>query len=129
MSNTDNTADQEAIERQKELLATHREHLAILLVQQAQFGAYAPPHVISEISATQQALRPIKAWLHSQGVLVADEPNDEVQIAVDSALPHPSGDKTTQTINNQAPNQGAQGIFNAPVHFGSIRSDNEQHKR
>src|SRR6266498_1545515 len=26
---------------------------------------------------------------------------------------------TVQTINNQAPNQGAQGVFNAPVSFGA----------
>jgi hypothetical protein len=98
-------------------------------IQQAQFGVYTPPYIISDISATQQALRPIKAWLRSHSVTVTDEPDDEAQIVMEAAAPHPPGDNTTQTINNQAPNQGAQGIFNAPVTFGSTRPDDEQHKR
>jgi hypothetical protein len=58
-------------------------------------------------------------------VIITDQPNDDIQIAVDSS---PST-TPNQIINNQAPNQGAQGIFNAPVTFSNIRRDDEQHKQ
>jgi hypothetical protein len=52
----------------------------------------------------------------------------ELKILAEQVTVAQSG-STVQTINNQAPNQGAQGVFNAPVSFDSIRRDDEQRKQ
>jgi hypothetical protein len=109
MSNDSDTADQDAIQHHQEVLATHRERLALLLAQQARFSSYAPPHILIDIKETQEALRPIKAWLRAKGIPIADQPNDDAQVRSDATPPHRPSDTTNQTINNPAPNQDSQG--------------------
>jgi tetratricopeptide (TPR) repeat protein len=84
MSSTSEIPDQATILQQQDLLAAHRERLAILLRQHAQLGTYTPPHIIIDIRETQARLLPIKAWLRAAGVPIADEPNDDLQVSVDS---------------------------------------------
>jgi hypothetical protein len=128
MSNDSDTADQDAREHHQEVLATHRERLTLLLAQHARLGTHAPPHIIIDIRETQVALHPIKAWLRAKGIPIADEPNDDVQVGIAATPSDQPGQNTNQTINNQTPNQGAQGIFYGPVTFGSTRQDDEQPK-
>ena len=92
MSNESDTAEQDAIQHHQEVLATHRERLALLLTQHARLGTHAPPHVIIDIRDTQEALRPVKAWLRAKGIPITDEPNDDMQIL-----------EATPLIQNQQP--------------------------
>src|SRR5688500_14900956 len=80
--------DQETINAQLELLAVHRRTLAVYLRQQAQLGVLAPPGVVNGISDTQSAVRSLKEQLRAEGVLVADEPNDDVQPAAFTSPSH-----------------------------------------
>jgi DNA polymerase III delta prime subunit len=73
--------DQEMINAQLDLLAVHRRTLAVYLRQQAQLGVLAPPGLANGIAETQSAIRSIKEQLRAEGVLVADEPSDDVQPA------------------------------------------------
>jgi hypothetical protein len=73
--------DQETINAQQELLAAYRRTLAVYLRQQAELGVLAPPGVVNGIAETQRAIRRIKEQLRVDGVLVEDEPNDDVQPA------------------------------------------------
>jgi tetratricopeptide (TPR) repeat protein len=96
MSESSNTTDQTAIQQQLELLATHRERLAILLAQYAHFGAHTAPHILMEIRETQAALHPIKAWLRAAGLLVADQLNDDLQDAITVGHQHEPADALAQ---------------------------------
>src|SRR6266498_5613781 len=71
--------DQEAITQQLALLAAHRRTLAVYLRQQAELGVLAPPGIINGIAETQNVIRRIKDQLRADGVLVEDEPNDDVR--------------------------------------------------
>jgi Cdc6-like AAA superfamily ATPase len=71
--------DQDTINAQLELLAVHRRTLAVYLRQQAELGVLAPPGVANGIAETQSAIHRIKEQLRADGVLIADEPNDDVQ--------------------------------------------------
>jgi hypothetical protein len=74
--------NQEEINQQQELLATHRRTLAQYLIQQAALGAaYSPPGVAQGIYDARVQIRRIKQVLHSWRVRVADHPNDEAPIA------------------------------------------------
>jgi len=71
--------DQEAITQQLALLAAHRRTLAVYLRQQAELGVLAPPGIINGIVETQNVILRIKDQLRADGVLVEDEPNDDVR--------------------------------------------------
>jgi hypothetical protein len=70
--------DQETINAQLDLLATHRRTLAHLLQQAAQFGGevFAPPQTANGIAQARQEIWRIKAALSAGGVAVEDAPND-----------------------------------------------------
>src|SRR5262245_64541210 len=78
--------DQEAIDRQQELLAAYRRTLAHWLRQAAQYGGvvYAPPQTANGIDDARQQIKQIKATLRAQSVDVVDHPDDESPA---SALP------------------------------------------
>jgi len=88
MNNDSDTADQDIIQHHQEVLVSHRERLAFLLAQLTQRGNYAPAHILTDIRDTQEALRPIKAWLRAKGIPIADEPNDEAQMTLDLTPSH-----------------------------------------
>jgi molecular chaperone DnaK len=70
--------NQEEIDAQQNLLATHRRTLSVLLQQQAQHTlAYAPPGTINSIMEARDNIRRIKEMLRDWGVAVQDHPNDE----------------------------------------------------
>src|SRR5205823_1136750 len=71
--------DQEAIDNQLALLATHRRTLAHLLEQAAAYGGVrlAPSQTTAGIAAARAEIQRIKAALREGGVEVADAPNDE----------------------------------------------------
>jgi eukaryotic-like serine/threonine-protein kinase len=77
--------DQESINAQLAQLASHRQRLALLLEQQAKFGAYTPPYVLIDIQEAQSSIRRIKDQLRADRVRVEDEPNDDVQPATVAA--------------------------------------------
>jgi len=77
--------DQETIDEQQQLLATHRRTLAVYLRQQAELGVLAPPGVANGIAVAQSAIRSIKEQLRADGVTVEDQPNDDVQPAAVAA--------------------------------------------
>jgi eukaryotic-like serine/threonine-protein kinase len=81
--------DQDTINTQLELLATHRRRLDYLFQQQAKLGAHTPYHIITDVEEAQADIRRIKGQLRADGVPVEDEPNDEVRpsaVAVSSRL-------------------------------------------
>jgi hypothetical protein len=69
--------DQEEINGQQELLATHRRTLAHYLEQQAQLGVgHTPPAVAQGIHDARDQIRRIKRVLHGWRVRVVDHPDD-----------------------------------------------------
>lgn len=69
---------QQEIQGQHELLAAHRQTLAVYLKQRALHSeAYVPPAVEHGIRESRQQIRTIKARLHQWGISVADHPDDE----------------------------------------------------
>jgi tetratricopeptide (TPR) repeat protein len=85
--------DQEAIDNQFALLATHRRTLAHLLQQAAQFGGevFAPPYTANGIAAARAEIQRIKAILRQAGMMISDEPNDERPPYSEPVTPVPSG--------------------------------------
>ncbi len=77
--------DQETINAQLTQLALHRQRLALLVHQQAKLGAYTPPYVLIDILEAQRAIRRVKEQFRADGVPVADDPNDEVQLTAIAA--------------------------------------------
>jgi hypothetical protein len=68
----------EEITEQQQLLATHRQTLAIYQTQRALIGnAYSPPALISGIEEARSNIKRIKAILRAAGVVVPDDPDDE----------------------------------------------------
>jgi hypothetical protein len=85
--------DQETINAQLELLATHRRTLAHLLQQAAQFSAgYMPAHIINGIIEARAHIQQIKSTLRENSVQVGDEPSD--------AETHPAGAIQQQAVSN-----------------------------
>src|SRR5689334_7505525 len=70
--------NQEDIEQQQQLLATHRRTLTHLLKQAAQYGgeAFAPPNVFHGISECRHNIRKIKDILRAWNVGIEDLPDD-----------------------------------------------------
>src|SRR5262252_2670782 len=68
--------DQQDMEEQLALLATHRRRLHYRLCQHARLGAYAPPEVGLDIEDAQVAIRDLKTRLHASGVAVVDLADD-----------------------------------------------------
>lgn len=77
--------DEETINAQLDLLATHRRTLAVYLRQQAELGVLAPPGVINGIAEAQSAIRDIKEQLRAADAPVGDEPNDNARPAASAA--------------------------------------------
>jgi outer membrane protein assembly factor BamB len=75
--------DQEAIDQQEILLATHRRTLAHLLNQLALVGgrAYATPQVVNGIREARENIQHVKQALRDWGIAVADHPNDRSEIS------------------------------------------------
>src|SRR5262245_53837856 len=104
--------DADDITSLQELLATHRQRLAILLRQVAIHGsAYAPPAQISDIAEARAEIARLKAALRAAGVVVDDQLGDEATLeeaaraqgAPAITLPHAERDiniATNQTIFN-----------------------------
>src|SRR5262245_27834892 len=71
--------DQEAFDRQQELLSAYRRTLAHWLRQAAQYGGvvYAPPQTANGIDEARQQIKQIKATLRAQDAHVVDHPDDE----------------------------------------------------
>ncbi len=70
--------DQDAIDRQMELLRVQRSRLSDLLLQEAMQGAaWAPPAVSGGIREARAAIKKIKSTLRGWGVVVDNHPDDE----------------------------------------------------
>jgi hypothetical protein len=78
---------QEEVAQQQALLAVYRRTLDHLLVQTAQYGGevFSPPPVANGIHEAREHIEQTKAILRSNGLIVADHPNDK-------APPVPEGD-------------------------------------
>jgi hypothetical protein len=66
-------ADVESLLKQ---LQTRRQHLEILLAQQAKFGLHAPPHITLDIQHDREAIQQCKNDLRTLGATVDDRWND-----------------------------------------------------
>jgi hypothetical protein len=67
--------DSEEITGQLQILATNRRTLAVLIQQQAQFGAlYAPPYLVLGIEEKRAAIERVKTTLRGLGAVVDDLP-------------------------------------------------------
>src|SRR5689334_7867763 len=88
--------DQDTINQQLTLLATHRRTLEHLVQQAAQYGGevFAPSQTANGIAEARAEVRRIKAALREGGVHIEDQPND-------AALPH-SQPVRTQLVVHQA---------------------------
>ena len=93
-------------QEQQKRLDTHRQHLAVLLEQQATFGvASTPPAVVLGIAEARAEIKRIKAYLRAHGIPVTDHLNDDpppvaalprpVAVPGSSGGDHVGGDKTT----------------------------------
>jgi hypothetical protein len=73
----------EELANQQALLATYRRTLAHLLQQAAQYGGvpFAPPQTANGISEAHAQIQQLKARLCADGVVVEDEPGDELPAA------------------------------------------------
>ena len=99
------TADE--IEDLRQLLAAHRQTLAILLKQVAKQGeAHAQPAQISGIAEARAVIARLKQALRTEGVEVADAPNDY-------ALPPSAPTSTPPLEGSQIINADIVGIVNA----------------
>jgi hypothetical protein len=86
--NTTHMLDQDEIDRQQQLLATHRRTLAHYLHQLAKLGElHTPPGVIHGIEEARDSIRQIKQTLRAQGVTVDDYADDESR----NPQPRPTG--------------------------------------
>lgn len=65
--------ENEFVEQLLELIATNRQHLAILLRQEAVFGNHTPPHILLSIKDVRKNIQLIKQELISKGYNVEDE--------------------------------------------------------
>jgi len=66
------------IDHHRTLLTTARAHLAVLLNQQLTFGAYVPPHIVTEIARYRADIARMKQVLRDAGESVDDAPGDGV---------------------------------------------------
>ena len=100
------TLDQEAIDNQFTLLATHRRTLAHLLQQAAQYGGavFAPPHTANGIAEARAEIQRLKLVLRDAGVVVPDEPNDQQPPRRVGLLPQPR-------VERRADGDGRLGMF------------------
>jgi hypothetical protein len=69
-------ASPEEIVQQRRLLEIHRDNLAVYLGQQAAFGLYAPPHVVTSITSERENIERVKGILREWGETVDDHPDD-----------------------------------------------------
>lgn len=70
--------DSEEIARQLQLLETNRRALALLIQQQARFGAsYVPIHILLDIEQRHIDIRAIKAALREWAIAIEDLPDDD----------------------------------------------------
>jgi hypothetical protein len=75
----------EEIAGQLQLLATNRRQLAVLIQQQAKFGAYVPPYVVLSIEETRAEIRRVKAVLREWSVEIENLPDDNALLPTTSA--------------------------------------------
>jgi hypothetical protein len=68
--------DQETIEQQLSLLATHRRTLAHLLRQKAIFGIFTPPYIAHGIDEARGNIARLIVELRTAGVTVENVPGD-----------------------------------------------------
>jgi hypothetical protein len=69
---------QEELDQQLQLLATHRQTLAVYLRQQAAIGkAFSPPALVNGICDARHHIRRIKAELRASGLAIPEAPGDE----------------------------------------------------
>jgi eukaryotic-like serine/threonine-protein kinase len=80
MSTADHSPDSEEIAQQSDLLAVYRRTLAHLLRQAANYGgvSFAPPQTANGISEARAQIAQLKTALRGAGVVVENEPNDEI---------------------------------------------------
>jgi hypothetical protein len=106
--------DQDDIATQQALLQAHRQTLAVLLQQQAQFGeAYTPPAIVHGIRSARASIAQIKQSLRGWNIpaedLPSDAPNpenpDDPAFSTEPGMPPIGGDTIIAQIG-----AGAQGI-------------------
>jgi len=115
------------IEDLRQLLAAHRQRLAILLKQLAKQGeAHAQPAQISGIAEARAEIGRLKQALRAEGVAVADVSNDEAPVDWAATKQPPEG---SQMINADivgivnargADMSGARGVRITGVQVGSM---------
>jgi hypothetical protein len=73
--------DADTIRNLEARLWTHRQTLAHLLQQLAQYGGegYAPPVVVNSIAENRESIKQIKKTLRANDVHLEDQPDDDVQ--------------------------------------------------
>jgi restriction system protein len=99
--------NQEAIEQQQQLLATHRRTLAHWLQQQAQHGtAYAPPAVTHGIRDARAEIARIKDILRNWKVDVEDLPDDGENLDLHIERKQPSSHQEAKSgQSHRSPNE------------------------
>jgi hypothetical protein len=119
-----------------QLLAAHRQTLAILLKQVGMQGeAHAQPAQISGIAEARAAIARLKQALRDADEEVADAPNDQAQADAATSTPSVEG---SQIINadivgvvnaSGADMSGAQGVNITAVQIGSMKRKTGRRKK